>query len=189
MARIDLHSFDKPYVKLKERILWFDGENTCKPEKILQLAKKGFGLKGIHTTEITSDIRQYNRLVSREDQITVKSDLNTLNAEFSIPPEYLEMDIDQYIAKKMIAECRSMPPALKKVRVQRVVHELELIERFNMVDTIRLMVYIIDTMQATNTVWGIGRGSSVSSYILYLIGVHDVDSVLYGLEPEEFFHD
>jgi DNA polymerase III alpha subunit len=38
-------------------------------------------------------------------------------------------------------------------------------------------------------VWGIGRGSSVSSYVLYVLGVHDVDSYAYDLDIGDFLHD
>lgn len=189
MAHIDLHSCDKPYVKLNDRILWFDGDNTCKPARILQLAKKGFNLKGIHVTEQTADIRQYNRLVSNEDQIVVKTELRLLNDNYTIPAEYAELDVERFITKKLVRECKSLTEKERRIRVQRVLLELELVDRFNLEDMLRLLIFVVDTMERTNTVWGVGRGSSVSSYILYLIGVHDVDSVLYDLEPEEFFHD
>jgi len=46
--------------------------------------------------------------------------------------------------------------------------------------------YFVDTMQANNVVWGVGRGSSVASYVLYLIGVHKIDSIKYNLDWQEF---
>jgi DNA polymerase III alpha subunit len=41
-------------------------------------------------------------------------------------------------------------------------------------------------MRKENIVWGVGRGSSVASYVLYLIGVHKIDSLYYNLDVEEF---
>jgi DNA polymerase III alpha subunit len=32
----------------------------------------------------------------------------------------------------------------------------------------------------------VGRGSSVASYVLYLLGVHRIDSMFYDLDPSEF---
>ena len=49
------------------------------------------------------------------------------------------------------------------------------------------MKYIIDTLRENNVVWGVGRGSSVASYVLFLLGVHKIDSVKYNLPLEEFF--
>jgi DNA polymerase III alpha subunit len=34
--------------------------------------------------------------------------------------------------------------------------------------------------------WGVGRGSSVASYCLYILGVHKVDSIKYELDIHEF---
>jgi DNA polymerase III alpha subunit len=33
----------------------------------------------------------------------------------------------------------------------------------------------------------VGRGSSVASYVLFLIGVHKIDPIKYELPIEEFF--
>ena len=35
-------------------------------------------------------------------------------------------------------------------------------------------------------IWGVGRGSSVSSYILYLIGVHRVNSLKFGFDIKDY---
>jgi DNA polymerase III alpha subunit len=49
------------------------------------------------------------------------------------------------------------------------------------------MIYLVDVMRENSVVWGVGRGSSVASYVLYLIGVHKIDSVKYNLDFKEFF--
>ena len=41
-------------------------------------------------------------------------------------------------------------------------------------------------MQENNLIWGVGRGSSVASYVLYKLGVHRIDSIFYDLDPGEF---
>ena len=56
----------------------------------------------------------------------------------------------------------------------------------NLFPVLKVLIYIIDTMRKNNLVWGIGRGSSVASYVLYLIGVHKVDSLKYNLDIKEF---
>jgi DNA polymerase III alpha subunit len=69
----------------------------------------------------------------------------------------------------------------------RVMEELELYVKHNMYDVLHAMKYIVDTLRANNVVWGVGRGSSVASYVLYLIGVHKIDSIKYSIPIEEFF--
>jgi DNA polymerase III alpha subunit len=71
----------------------------------------------------------------------------------------------------------------------RVSQELELYIKHGMYDVLHVMKYIVDTLRNNNVVWGVGRGSSVSSYVLYLIGVHKIDSIKYKLPIEEFFKE
>ena len=41
-------------------------------------------------------------------------------------------------------------------------------------------------LRENNRVWGVGRGSSVSSFCLFLIGVHKINPMLYDLDYKEF---
>ncbi len=72
---------------------------------------------------------------------------------------------------------------------QRVSQELELYIKHGMYDLLHVMKYIVDVLRENNIVWGVGRGSSVASYVLYLIGVHKIDSIKYNLPIEEFFKE
>ena len=69
---------------------------------------------------------------------------------------------------------------------ERVILELELFLKHNMIDLLNYMRYLVDTLRKNNIVWGVGRGSSVASYCLYLIGVHKVNSIKYNLDIGEF---
>jgi len=69
----------------------------------------------------------------------------------------------------------------------RVSLELELFIKNDMYDILHVMKYIVDTLRKNNVLWGVGRGSSVASYVPYLIGVHKIDSIKYNLPIEEFF--
>ena len=41
-------------------------------------------------------------------------------------------------------------------------------------------------MRKNNIVWGVGRGSSVASFVLFLIGVHKINSLYYDISIDEF---
>lgn len=69
---------------------------------------------------------------------------------------------------------------------KRVDTELELFIKHNMFDLLFYLKYLVDTMRENNIVWGVGRGSSVASYVLYLLGVHRIDSIKYNLDIHEF---
>jgi DNA polymerase III alpha subunit len=53
-------------------------------------------------------------------------------------------------------------------------------------DLLRYLVYLVDVMKQNQVIWGVGRGSSVASYVLYLLGVHRIDSMFYDLDVTEF---
>ncbi len=68
----------------------------------------------------------------------------------------------------------------------RVSEELTAFIEHNMLDLLFCLKYIVDTLRTNNIVWGVGRGSSVASYVLYLLGVHKIDSMKYNLDWREF---
>ena len=99
-----------------------------------------------------------------------------LNQEsWFMPAEYKNMDIEAFI----VEQCPEQ-------NYSRVVEELELFHQHNMIDLLRYLKYLVDTLRANNVLWGVGRGSSVASYCLYILGVHKVDSVKYELDIREF---
>ena len=99
--------------------------------------------------------------------------------EWFMPDEYKTFDILQYLVDK----CESADEYV------RVVDEWEEFQKRDMIDLLRYMKYLVDFMRENNIVWGVGRGSSVASYVLYLIGVHRIDSIKYKLDWREFLRD
>jgi len=93
-----------------------------------------------------------------------------------VPESYMSMDIESHL----ISQC---PPS----NLDRLALELELYRQYNMTNILRVMKYLVDTLRKNNIVWGVGRGSSVASYALHLLGVHKIDSVKYNIPIEEFF--
>jgi len=71
----------------------------------------------------------------------------------------------------------------EKLRVQM---EYDLFEKKNFIRVLQFLIYFIDTLRANNIVWGVGRGSSVASFCLFLIGVHKINPLLYNLDITEF---
>lgn len=96
-----------------------------------------------------------------------------------IPEQYQNLDVVNYIKDL----CKT------DVETQRVEQELRLFEKHKMLDVLKCMIYIVDTLRENNVVWGVGRGSSVASYCLHLIGVHKINSIKYELPIEEFFKE
>lgn len=93
-----------------------------------------------------------------------------------MPEEYKNLDIAKYV----LDQCEN------EAEMQRAGQELLLYQERDMFVLLRYLKYLVDTMRANNIVWGVGRGSSVSSFVLFLIGVHKINSLYYGLDVDEF---
>ena len=98
-------------------------------------------------------------------------------SDWLMPEEYKNMDIEGWI--------KSLAPPWDP-EATRVAEELQAFREHNMINLLRWLKYFVDTCRANNVVWGVGRGSSVASYVLYLIGVHKIDSIKYNLDWREF---
>ena len=95
---------------------------------------------------------------------------------WSMPMSYHVMDIAQYI----LGLCKT------EEELQRVGQELLLYQERDLFNLLRYLKYFVDTMRDHKVVWGLGRGSSVASYVLFLLGVHRINSIYYDLPIEEF---
>jgi DNA polymerase III alpha subunit len=70
--------------------------------------------------------------------------------------------------------------------LQRVGEELLLYQARDLFDLLRYLKFLVDIMKQHNLIWGVGRGSSVASYVLYLLEIHRIDSLHYNLDVVEF---
>lgn len=102
---------------------------------------------------------------------------NALQSDWFMPDNYKTMDIEQYIIDLTPDNCTCL---------LRVREELTEYKKRNMLNLLRWLVYFVDNCTDHNVVWGVGRGSSVSSYVLYLLNVHSVDSIQYNLDWHDF---
>ena len=93
-----------------------------------------------------------------------------------MPDEYKQLDIAVYI----LGLCNS------ESELQRCGQELLLYQERNLFDLLRYLKYLVDVMTANQVIWGVGRGSSVASFVLYKLGIHRIDSLFYNLDPSEF---
>ena len=97
-------------------------------------------------------------------------------AKWHMPEEYKQLDVAAYV----LGLCK------EDYELQRVGEELLLFQERDAFDLLRYMKYLVDTLRENNIVWRVGRGSSVASYVLFLLGVHKINSIYYNLDIEEF---
>ena len=135
---------------------------------------------GLIVNDISVDKNQLDDVpvfATATDESLSVEEFDALNqSSWYMPDAYKDLDIAEYV----LTLCTN------DEQLQRVGKELLLYQQKNLFNLLRYLKYLVDTMQQNNVIWGVGRGSSVASYVLYLLGVHRVDSIYYDLDPEEF---
>lgn len=134
------------------------------------------------------EITQYNNSVienaDKLDLIPIYSEFTGTTQEFDkihtntwfMPHTYQQLDIAEWL----ITRCKT------DAELDRVAQELELFIQHDMIGILQYLKYLVDSMRKNKIVWGVGRGSSVASYCLYLIGIHKIDSIKYKIDISEF---
>lgn len=165
---------------LKDRTLYYDGTCQVKPEQVAQLFLSGLTPDKICATEISDDIELFNSL---SDIIigTTKNNISDLNFSWNVPKKYLDLDLENFILQKI--------QGLDTVYAVRAAQELEEIKKRELDNLFKTLIYVLDVLRESNTLWGVGRGSACASLVLHLIGLHCVDPIKFNISMEEFFHD
>lgn len=117
-----------------------------------------------------------------EDEMKDYNDeyIENLSKEWLIPKKYLDMSIEDII-DFFLSKTKT------EKEKNRVIEEIESFSKINGLNFLKSLIYISDVIKNNRIVTGVGRGSSVSLFTLYLIGLHKVNSLEYDLDPNEFF--
>jgi DNA polymerase III alpha subunit len=133
--------------------------------------------KQIYFDDMFVDTNNLPKLVEyTTNKLTVQEFDESNQNNWHMPIEYKNLDIAKYI----LDQCKT------EHELQRAGSELLLFQERGMFVLLQYLKYLVDTMRKHNIVWGVGRGSSVASYVLFLLGVHRINSLYYDLPIEEF---
>ena len=169
--------------ELPQYNLWYDGIVEVTPDKLENLILKGVNLDKICVTEINDAIEYLNNYSGYT--FTTKNECGELDLEWKIPEEYHNMDMVEFFGE-LLSGISTINTDYEK-RVERFMYEIEQFEKRGLFDLLKVIKFIIDTFRKQKVVWGVGRGSSCASYILYLMGLHCVDPIKYDIPADEFF--
>ena len=149
----------------------------------------GEDISSVNNVDWHEDFDKFNRAIELnhlpDELYTAVEKLSVSKEEFDrqnqcewfMPQEYKGLDVYSFIMYK----CSDEP-----LVVDRVKQELTEFEARGMTNLLRYMIYLVDHMRENGIVWGVGRGSSVASYVLYIIGIHRINSIQYNLDYKEF---
>jgi DNA polymerase III alpha subunit len=117
-------------------------------------------------------LKQYQPL-----DIDIKQFDQKNQAQWRMPEYYKNFDIENWLLNRCQTEQER----------DRVSLEIALFRETNLISLLCYLKYMVDVMTEKSLVWGVGRGSSTASYVLFLIGLHNIDSIKYDIPIEEFF--
>ncbi len=174
-------------IDLKGRVIDEYGNTTFNMQGVIDLLMKGGEVPGIQVLEEDAFLN-FNQLCREfdhpEDQVAFyqppQVPVETWDAErqtrWFIPEPFVSLNVLDWLVERCTTEEQGI----------RILEEWKLFEEKGMENVLRFMIYMVDHLRSNDILWGVGRGSSVASYALYLIGVHRIDSMRFGLDYREF---
>lgn len=174
--------------ELSDRTLWYDGVCEVDSRQVPDLLLLGTPVQQLIVRHPDSDIDQFNTL---SDEI-IQSDRQSppiLDYAWRLPAHIMSLDLTELCSERLEVYLAARPHLRADSYISRLRVELQEISNRNLDHTIRAVIYVLQTMRAAGKVWGVGRGSSCASLVLFLLELHSVDPVLYSISHTEFFHD
>lgn len=160
--------------------------------ELYEMIYDGKNINSVSTVDWNEDFDKYNTAVKLnhlpDTLYSALEKLSTSIEEFDeenqstwfMPDEYKSIDLHKYCLDRCPDETEECA---------RVCNELYAFETRGLNDLLRYIIYLVDHMRENNIVWGVGRGSSVASYVLYILGIHRINSIHYELDWREFLRD
>lgn len=170
-------------IDLGNRTILSDGTVICEDNALVELLYQGFDFDALFAMP-SADVLQYNSTVKLfdSDYKPIETATDEMYAginwfeHWNTPPEYQTIDIADFCYNR----CETVE------EITRVQYELALFEERNMLPVLRHLIFLVDHFRANDILWGVGRGSSVSSFILFLIGINRINPLIFGLDVKEF---
>lgn len=177
-------------VELQDRRLRFDGVSVIHPDRLAAALLLGVHPPQLRLTELSEEVQLFN---DNAPEQLLEDTLEPVTLDFSwkLPETHLNMDLVATIVARAVDRLKTLnySPALHAAACERIQAEVDEIQLRGMVEFFKTIIYILDTFQQKGVVWGVGRGSSCASYVLFILGLHSVDCVRYNVPMEEFFHE
>lgn len=134
-----------------------------------------------HNLAIDVNYSELTKLHAPEEISLEPTEWHKLNqTHWYMPDEYKNLDIAAWV----LNQCNG-----NEVELQRCGQELLEYASRDLLPLLQYLKYFVDTLREHKIPWGVGRGSSTASFVLYKIGVHKINSITYQLPLEEFFKE
>lgn len=111
-----------------------------------------------------------------DQSISVESFDKSQQQVWHFPESFKQLDIAEYV----LSLCDN------DAEIQRCGEELLLYQERNLFMLLKYLHYLVTVMTNNKIIWGVGRGSSTASFVLYKLRVHRINSLFYQIPIGEF---
>lgn len=165
-------------INLKNRKIFDDGTVICNDDALVEILYSGQDFSGVFCNNIENQTEwEYANKINDTD--------------YSVPifgdnPQYAEINWYQYWrTSELYVNIDLLEWCLSRCKTEeesdRVRLEITEFEKRNMIPIMKHLIYCVDIWRSNNIFWGVGRGSSVCSFVLYLIGINRINPLQYKL--------
>lgn len=171
-------------IELNDRTILDTGEVVLGYEALLRMARDGIDFHP-HSAIRDKMVDKYNRVSAKPIKLWTPGEMERpapSSYEWDTPEPFKSVDVFEVCAESLIA----LGLSESEKYVDRLTTELNEMSDRGMLDLIRHLMYMVVDFRERGVVWGVGRGSSCSSLVLYLIGLNRVDPVKYDIPLSEF---
>lgn len=180
------------WTELDDRILRFDGVSIIDPERVVDFLLHGAKPSQLRLVATNEETDQFNEHVAEDEKLKLVDD-GPVNLKFGwkLPPEFLSLDVEQHVSVVFGERLTGLAydSAQTEEAITRVARELAEFEARGLTDLLRVIIFVMSRFKETGQVYGVGRGSSCASFVLFILGLHAVDPIKFNVPLEEFMHD
>jgi DNA polymerase III alpha subunit len=170
-------------INLKNRTILDCGTVICTENSAVDILYNGKDLENVilNSSDIANEFNEANKLLDTNFEYlnsgteSIYKDIDWFNLWLT-PDSYKNIDVKEYCLNK----CKTGE------QINRILYEIELFTERNMIPILQHLLYLVNHFRSNEIIWGVGRGSGVSSLILYLIGITRIDPLKYNLDIHEF---
>lgn len=169
-------------INLKNRVLDKQGNIVYFPDALIELLYKDVDINDVYFTEDNDDVKLFNQYAfenfdnKKFENPTKLKTLEERKHDWFYPKSYDEINLEDYFLNL----CNN------DEEKNRVKTEVNMFVERDMEKFLRFCIFFSDEMKKNNWVVGVGRGSSVASFCLYLLKIHLVNPLKYNLNIKEF---
>ena len=170
-------------IPLHNRSIHADGTVVCSQAALIELLYSGEDISGLFCD--TPDDEQEWCAAAKICDDSQSGPVHTTQPAFSdvdwranwlTPEPFASIDVLDWC----ISQCST------EQEIQRVKMEISEMQQRNMISLVRHLIYCVDIWRKSGIVWGVGRGSSVCSFVLFLVGINRINPLEYDLDLREW---